>query len=140
MMMQCVDQWLIHPLQYKAEYKEILSKNPHTIYYSTYYTSTILYETIMIILSMIYSATINESLAAQSINVRTLLSLLLEIILPYKIPYFLFDFLRAERAKILYQFSHWSLIFLLIFLLSFLSFLILKSFAPLPLINFILLF
>ena len=110
-MMQCVDQWLIHPLQYKAEYKEILSKNPHTIYYSTYYTSTILYETIMIILSMIYSATINESLAAQSINVRTFLSLLLEIILPYKIPYFLFDFLRAERAKILYQFSHWSLIF-----------------------------
>ena len=98
--------------QFKSEYKEfqILRKTPHTIYYSTYYTSTILYETIMIILSMIYSATINESLAAQSINVRTLLSLLLEIILPYKIPYFLFDFLRAERAKILYQFSHWSLI------------------------------
>lgn len=121
--------------QFKSEYKEfqILRENPHTIYYSTYYTSTILYETIMIILSMIYSATINESLAAQSINVRTLLSLLLEIILPYKIPYFLFDFLRAERAKILYQFSHWSLISPSNFPLVFsLSFLILKSFGLLP--------
>ncbi len=82
-MMQCVDQWLIHPLQYKAEYKEILRKNPHTIYYSTYYTSTILYETIMIILSMIYSATINESLPAQSTNVVTFLTLLLKRIFPY---------------------------------------------------------
>ena len=90
--MQCVDQWLIHPLQlqYKAEYKEILSKNPHTIYYSTYYTSTILYETIMIILSMIYSATINESLAAQSTNVVTFLTLLLKRIFPYEINYLFF--------------------------------------------------